>query len=123
MHLLESQPSSRTGENSPYGMIGGIEETSASFEARSAPRSYPTIPDLVGTAEQTGQLSCRLLGVVCLFDCWVVSQFEISLGDDSTTALKNAVVVSAYLCQSRSRVSICRTGARLVTGRVHGLRP
>ena len=34
--------SSRTGENPPYGMIGGIEETSASFEARSAPRSYPT---------------------------------------------------------------------------------
>src|SRR5262245_41374507 len=25
-------------------MIGGIEETSASFEARSAPRSYPTEP-------------------------------------------------------------------------------
>ena len=25
-------------------MIGGIEETSASFEARSAPRSYPTDP-------------------------------------------------------------------------------
>jgi len=40
--LLESQPSSRTGENPPYGMIGGIVETSASFEARSAPRSYPT---------------------------------------------------------------------------------
>jgi hypothetical protein len=39
---VESQPSSRPGENSPYGMIGGIEETSASFEARSAPRSYPT---------------------------------------------------------------------------------
>src|SRR5580700_8045728 len=35
-------PSSRTGENPPYGMIGGIEETSASFEARSAPRSYAT---------------------------------------------------------------------------------
>src|ERR1700738_4833249 len=41
-HGLKSQPSSRTGENPPYGMIGGIEETSASFEARSAPRSYPT---------------------------------------------------------------------------------
>src|SRR5215475_1377 len=40
----ESQPSSRTGENPPYGMIGRIEETSASFEARSAPRSYPTTP-------------------------------------------------------------------------------
>ncbi len=35
--------SSRTGENPPYGMIGRIEETSASFEARSAPRSHPTI--------------------------------------------------------------------------------
>jgi hypothetical protein len=41
-HRLESQPSSRTGENPPYGMIGRIEETSASYEARSAPRSYPT---------------------------------------------------------------------------------
>jgi hypothetical protein len=27
-------------------MIGGIEETSASFEARSAPRSYPTVADI-----------------------------------------------------------------------------
>src|SRR6476469_2695655 len=44
MLRLISQPSSRTGENPPYGMIGRIEETSASFEARSAPRSYPT-PD------------------------------------------------------------------------------
>src|SRR5665811_804534 len=43
---LVRQPSSRTGENPPYGMIGGIEETSASFEARSAPRSYPTISDI-----------------------------------------------------------------------------
>src|SRR6516165_6643271 len=41
---LKYQPSSRTGENPPYGMIGGNEETSASFEARSAPRSYPTDP-------------------------------------------------------------------------------
>src|SRR4051794_27781614 len=39
---LTGQPSSRTGETPPYGMSGGIEETSASFEARSAPRSYPT---------------------------------------------------------------------------------
>ena len=30
---LICQPSSRTGENPPYGMIGRIEETSASFEA------------------------------------------------------------------------------------------
>jgi len=39
---LKCQPSSRTGENPPYGMIGGSEETSASCEVRSAPRSYPT---------------------------------------------------------------------------------
>ena len=39
---LTSQPSSRTGENPPYGMMGRVEETSASFEARSAPRSHPT---------------------------------------------------------------------------------
>src|SRR5262249_58671438 len=36
-----SRPSAR-GEPPPYGMIGRVEETSASFEARSAPRSYPT---------------------------------------------------------------------------------
>ncbi len=42
---LIRQPFSRTGENPPYGMIGRIEETSASFEARSAPRSYPTKSD------------------------------------------------------------------------------
>jgi hypothetical protein len=47
---LISQPSSRTGENPPYGMIGGIEETSASFEARSAPRSYPTLADSCSAA-------------------------------------------------------------------------
>jgi hypothetical protein len=36
-------------------MIGGIEETSASFEARSAPRSYPTIlTDIAGTSLDKG---------------------------------------------------------------------
>jgi hypothetical protein len=39
-HRSESQPSSCTGENPPYGMIGRVEETSASFEAR--PRLDPT---------------------------------------------------------------------------------
>ena len=36
------RPSSRTGENPPCGMIGRVEETTASFEARVAPRLYPT---------------------------------------------------------------------------------
>src|SRR3984893_9188458 len=39
---LISRPWSRTGENPPYGISGGTMETSASFEARSAPSSYPT---------------------------------------------------------------------------------
>jgi len=39
---LTSQPWSRTGENPPYAILGGMEETSASFEARSAPPSHPT---------------------------------------------------------------------------------
>ena len=57
-HRLESQPSSRTGENPPYGMIGGIEETSASFEARSAPRSYP-IPIRYGRlSHRKAELEC-----------------------------------------------------------------
>ena len=38
----KGQPWSRTGENSPYGILGGTMETSASFEARSAPSSYQT---------------------------------------------------------------------------------
>jgi hypothetical protein len=36
------QPLCRTGENPPYGILGETMETSASFEARSAPSSYPT---------------------------------------------------------------------------------
>jgi hypothetical protein len=36
------RPLSRTGENPPYGILGETMETSASFEGRSAPSSYPT---------------------------------------------------------------------------------
>src|SRR5215469_5151940 len=39
---LIGRPWSRIGENPPYGILGGTMETSASFEARSAPSSYPT---------------------------------------------------------------------------------
>jgi hypothetical protein len=38
-----SRPWSRTGENPPYGILGRTMETSASFEARSAPSSHPPI--------------------------------------------------------------------------------
>jgi len=41
------QPLSRTGENPLYGISGEPMETSASFEARSAPWSHPTVNALV----------------------------------------------------------------------------
>src|SRR6266446_6064112 len=57
---LKSLPSSRTGENPPYGMIGGVEATSASFEARSAPRSYPTCSE--ASCHSSGCMSRRHRG-------------------------------------------------------------
>src|SRR5215831_12795139 len=45
-HRLRCQPCSRIGENPPYGMIGGIEETSAS--SKPDPRLDPTRPWVVG---------------------------------------------------------------------------
>jgi ABC transporter substrate binding protein len=58
---LKSQPCSRNEENSPYGMIGGIVETSASFEARSAPRSYPTGGNVTGQNRLVGNYTGRIL--------------------------------------------------------------
>jgi hypothetical protein len=49
-------------------MIGGIEETSASFEARTAPRSYPTVAaqrvrrDMSATGQSRRRNSTDLLG-------------------------------------------------------------
>ena len=42
-------------------MIGGIEETSASFEARSAPRSYPTGSSFAYFSHQVGVYTGRIL--------------------------------------------------------------
>jgi putative ABC transport system substrate-binding protein len=42
-------------------MIGGIVETSASFEARSAPRSYPTGTDSADRFRQTGVYTGKIL--------------------------------------------------------------
>ena len=58
---LKSQPCSRNEENSPYGMIGGIVETSASFEARSAPRSYPTASPRADNYRLAGNYTGRIL--------------------------------------------------------------
>ena len=56
---LTGQPSSRTGENPPYGMIGRVEETTASFEARVR---ASTLPDCGGRAMKRASLvRCGLL--------------------------------------------------------------
>ena len=58
---LKRQPFSRTGENPQSGMLGGIVETSASFEARSAPRSHPTGSSLGNAYHQVGIYAERIL--------------------------------------------------------------
>jgi ABC transporter substrate binding protein len=58
---LKRQPFSRTGENPQSGMLGGIVETSASFEARSAPRSHPTGSSLGYGFRQAGIYTGRIL--------------------------------------------------------------
>ena len=60
------QPWSRTGENPPYGILGGTMETSASFEARSAPS--PTRPDseLARARRIRQDRSLRILGGIRL---------------------------------------------------------
>ena len=78
-HRLKSQPSSRTGENPPYGMIGGIEETSASFEARSAPRSYPTEATNSDSGRSAQCCGCDVLALA-LYEKHVRTQSDFKMG-------------------------------------------
>src|SRR6516164_9316491 len=59
------RPWSRTGENPPYGILGRTVETSASFEARYAPPSYPTVGYGVVNVGAAGTFVVRKPGVVC----------------------------------------------------------
>src|SRR2546421_8577343 len=61
---LISRPCSRTGKNPPYGILGRAMETSASYEARSAPSLYPTGGRKGHSQKTGGHLSTfRRLGV------------------------------------------------------------
>ena len=79
---LKSRPWSRIGENPPYGILGGTMETSASYEARSAPSSYPTRY----VAESPALMPIRTpiphnltAGVICMFSELVLLIFPILL--------------------------------------------
>jgi len=87
---LTYRPWSRTGENPPYGILGGTVETSASFEARYAPPSYPTraiaLPDNRHEAENGKFLRERS---------------SDPLGPESCA-------VTAQICHARKRTFVCR---------------
>ena len=61
MHLdpASNEPARRIGENPPYGMIGRVEETTASFEARVR---ASTLPDCGGRAMKRTSLPLRAPG-------------------------------------------------------------
>jgi len=71
-------------------MIGGIEETSASFEARSAPRSYPTGGgDVSEDYRQVGVYTGRILKGAKPADLPVVqsSKFQLVINLKTAKAL------------------------------------
>ena len=82
-------------------MIGGIEETSASFEARSAPRSYPTGTDVVERFRQTGVYTGKILNGTKPADLPVVqpTKFEFVLNLKTAKSLgltvPQSILVSA----------------------------
>jgi hypothetical protein len=113
-------PSSRTGENPPYGMIGGIEETSASFEARSAPRSYPTAGALSNERPYRARLSSSCVEAVASqgvesegnwrtapfgyfssrFNSTSAVVYSTELGGQVSRAWRNNRVASSVFCRS-----------------------
>jgi ABC transporter substrate binding protein len=83
---LKRQPFSRTGENPQSGMLGGIVETSASFETRSAPRSYPTGSSLGYLYHQGGIYAGRILNGAKPADLPVQQAVRIELTLNHKTA-------------------------------------
>jgi hypothetical protein len=70
------------GENSPYGILEGTMETSASFEARSAPSPYSTT--LIGTNRYN--LSPRIVRFARVLDELLhTGRLERPIGDDRLT--------------------------------------
>src|SRR6516162_9051041 len=94
-HRLRCQTCSRIGENPPYGMIGGIEETSASFEARSAPRSYPT----AGGAMKIASLPLQRREFITLLGGALWGNAAMAMTLKSPAFQQNGHIPSKYTCE------------------------